>query len=197
MSHLKSYIEQLTTDISLERQNVLLPLVNYIQSKRSKGEMPQLNFICTHNSRRSQLGQVWMQAIGSFYGIDLTCFSGGVEITACAQQTVKVLKNSGFNITQLNFNINPKFRVHQDSFDITLFSKLFDDEVNPKDKFAAIMTCDHAEANCPFVPGCEVRIPITYVDPKLYDGTPQESEEYLRRSDQIAAEMKWVISKIS
>ena len=173
MSHLKSYIEQLTTDISLERQNVLLPLVNYIQSKRSKGEMPQLNFICTHNSRRSQLGQVWMQAIGSFYGIDLACFSGGVEITACAQQTIKVLINSGFNITELNFNINSKFRVHQDSFDITLFSKLFDDEVNPKDKFAAIMTCDHAEANCPFVPGCEVRIPITYVDPKLYDDTPQ------------------------
>ncbi len=196
MSHLKSYIEQLITDISLERQNVLWPLVEYIKSKRSKGEMTLLNFICTHNSRRSQLGQVWMQAIGSLYGLDLACYSGGVEITSCAHQTIKILRDSYFNITQLNFDINPKYRVHNDVLDITLFSKLFDDKVNPKENFAAIMTCDHAEANCPYVPGCEFRMAITYADPKLYDGTPNELEEYKLRSDQIASEMKWVIGKI-
>jgi len=67
---------------------------------------------------------------------------------------------------------------------------------NPKSEFCAIMTCSQADEGCPFVPGAEKRIPITYDDPKEFDNTPQQSEKYKERSIQIASEMFYVFSKI-
>jgi len=45
--------------ISFNRKTVLQPLIDYIQSKVKNNLSINLNFICTHNSRRSQLAQVW------------------------------------------------------------------------------------------------------------------------------------------
>jgi len=59
------------------------------------------------------------------------------------------------------------------------------------------MTCDHADENCPFIPGTEQRIPVRYEDPKAFDNTPLEAEKYDERSVQIATEMFYVFSKIS
>ena len=58
------------------------------------------------------------------------------------------------------------------------------------------MTCSQAEKDCPFIPGAEKRIPITYEDPKAFDNTPQQAEKYMERSLQIANEMFYVFSKI-
>jgi arsenate reductase len=80
---------------------------------------------------------------------------------------------------------------------IKAFSKLFDNPVNDAEQFAAVMTCSHADENCPFIPGTEKRIAVRYEDPKAFDDTPQESEMYDRRSLQIATEMAFVFSKIS
>jgi arsenate reductase (thioredoxin) len=197
LSQLKTFIDQLPTAITEERQRVLQPLLDYIKLNTSAGRKSQINFICTHNSRRSQLAQVWMQAIALTYRLDVLCFSGGVEVTSCAPQTIDVLKKCGFIIRQFNGHINPNYQVQNDGLELTLFSKLFNDAVNPKANFAAVMTCGHAEANCPFVPGCDARFAVTYEDPKQFDGDPEEQRQYQRTSDQIAAEMKWVISRIS
>jgi len=77
------------------------------------------------------------------------------------------------------------------------FSKTFDAAFNPKSEFAAVMTCSHADANCPFIPGAEKRIPVKYDDPKAFDNTSQQAEKYKERSSQIAAEMFYVFSKVS
>ena len=58
------------------------------------------------------------------------------------------------------------------------------------------MTCSQADDGCPFVPGAEKRIPITYDDPKAFDNTPQQAEKYSERSKQIATEMCYIFSKI-
>lgn len=48
-------------NISTVRKAVLQPLIENIQSKYSKNQVVNLNFICTHNSRRSHLTQIWAQ----------------------------------------------------------------------------------------------------------------------------------------
>lgn len=47
------------TKIATERKKNLLPLVDFIQNKVTNKQAVMLNFICTHNSRRSHLAQVW------------------------------------------------------------------------------------------------------------------------------------------
>mgnify|MGYP001951124988 CR=1 FL=1 len=77
---------------------------------------------------------------------------------------------------------------------VIAFSKQFSDAFNPASEFAAIMTCSSADKGCPIILGCDKRIAITYEDPKQSDGTPQQTETYLKRSLQIATEMKFVFS---
>ena len=55
--------------VSDERKEVLLPLVDYIQNKVKANQEIRLNFICTHNSRRSHLSQIWAQTMAFQFGI--------------------------------------------------------------------------------------------------------------------------------
>lgn len=184
--------------IADDRKLVLQELINYIQSKiNSKGEV-LLNFICTHNSRRSQFGQIWTQVMAEYYKIPLESYSGGTEVSACHENTIQTLQKSGFEIKTIKAGENPVYtcRFSDQADPIHVFSKLHDDDSNPKEGFAAIMTCGHAEANCPFVAGCEKRIAITYEDPKEFDNTLQQEEKYMERSLQIATEMKYVFKQI-
>ncbi len=59
------------------------------------------------------------------------------------------------------------------------------------------MTCSEADGGCPFVAGSEIRVPITYEDPKISDNTDKQSEVYLTRSNQIASEMYYVLSQLN
>jgi arsenate reductase len=66
-----------------DRNDVLLTLVEYIQNKVNANEEIRLNFICTHNSRRSHLSQIWAQTMAFHFGIkNVFCYSGGTEATA-------------------------------------------------------------------------------------------------------------------
>ena len=56
------------------------------------------------------------------------------------------------------------------------------------------MTCNNADINCPFIPNATERISIKYEDPKVADGTPQQLQKYIERSEQIAREMLYVFS---
>ena len=179
------------------RKKVLSPLVSYIQNKLDKGLVPNLNFICTHNSRRSHLAQIWAKTLAEHFAIAVNCFSGGIEVTEFNKRAVTTLKNSGFRIEGPG-GPNPKYTIHyaDDQGPINSFSKLYDDPVNNVEAFAAVMTCSHADENCPFIPGSEARISVQYEDPKDFDGTPEESAMYDERSRQIAAEMYYVFSQI-
>lgn len=195
---LKNSIEKaLQMNIPVERLGVLQPLVDYIQLKIDKKEEVNLNFICTHNSRRSQFSQIWAYTAANYFGIPANCYSGGVEVTSFNERAVESIKRSGFRVITKG-NANPRYSVFhsEDSEPILAFSKLFDDPINKVDQFAAIMTCSHADENCPFIPGTEKRIPVRYEDPKSFDDTPEESVMYDQRSMQIASEMFYVFSKV-
>ena len=186
-------------NISNDRKNILQPLIDYIQGKVNSKKPVNLNFICTHNSRRSHLSQVWAQTSASFYNIDnVHCYSGGTEKTALFPKVAETLENQGFQILKIADNINPIYAIKFDenSLPIIGFSKKYDDPFNPVSNFAAIMTCSQADEGCPFISGAEKRIPITYEDPKISDDTTEQTEVYQQRSIEIATEMMYVFSQI-
>ncbi|KAA2217429.1 arsenate-mycothiol transferase ArsC [Maribacter flavus] len=185
--------------ISEERKAILQPLVDIIQSKVLGGQEIRINFICTHNSRRSHLSQVWAQTLASYFNINkVTCYSGGTEATAFFPMVAETLKKQGFEILKLSDTNNSVYAIKyaENELPVIGFSKKLDDDFNPKSAFIAIMTCDSASEACPFVPGAEKRIPIMFEDPKAFDNTPQQAQKYIERSEQIATEMYYIFSQI-
>lgn len=185
-------------EIPDERKEILSQLSTYIKEQRQKKQAINLVYICTHNSRRSHFGQVWGAVAANYYGISgINTYSGGTEATAFNPNAIKALKTTGFEITELSHGQNPRYLVSfGNDLSTTCFSKVYDDKENPSEDFAAIMTCSHAEENCPYIPGVDLRIGITYDDPKDFDGTPQQDEKYLERSNQLALENLYVFSQI-
>ncbi|WP_276878362.1 low molecular weight phosphatase family protein [Chryseobacterium joostei] len=198
---LSVYIEEvLSQNISEERKKVLQPLIDFIQEKVKNQESVNINFICTHNSRRSHLAQIWAQTASDYFKIsNIYCYSGGTEATALFPKVADTLINSGFNIWKLNESENPIYSIKysQNALPIIGFSKKYDDAFNPDTDFVAVMTCSQADGGCPFIGGAERRIAITYEDPKISDDTPKQQEIYKERSLEIGAEMFYVFSKIS
>lgn len=185
--------------ISPERKQILQPLIDFIQTKVDEDSEVRINFICTHNSRRSHLSQIWAQTMAVYFGVkNVRTYSGGTEATAMFPKVGETLTKQGFEIQKIVEVNNPIYAIKFDanSHPIIAFSKKYDDQFNPISNFAAIMTCSHADGNCPFIAGAEKRIPITYEDPKLFDNTDQQAEKYEERSLQIASEMMYIFSQI-
>jgi protein-tyrosine phosphatase/arsenate reductase len=185
-------------EISAERQLLLKKLAAYIQEKTDQQAAVQLVFVCTHNSRRSHLGQVWAAVAANFYRVArVSTFSGGTEATALHPNAIEALSSAGFVIEQTSNQPNPIYTIaYSDEHVSTCFSKLYNDAANPTSGFAAIMTCADAEENCPFIPDCDFRIGTTYHDPKAFDGSVLQLEKYQERSNQIALECLYVFSLI-
>ena len=202
LSTLQPKIQQLTKEfdqISAQRKETLRELTQFIQGKIETGLPVYLNFICTHNSRRSHLSQLWAQAAAHYYGVqNVFCFSGGTEATAFNPRAVKAMQDAGFNITVTKEGENPVYEVgYADGVDpVIAFSKKYDDPFNHSKDFAAIMTCSHADENCPLVLGASGRISLTYDDPKEFDGTPVEAAKYAERVHQIGREFFFAFSKV-
>jgi arsenate reductase len=198
--NLSKTIESITKiKVSEERKEVLNPLIDYIQNKVNHQEEIRLNFICTHNSRRSHLSQIWAQTMAFQFGIkNVFCYSGGTEATALFPKVAETLSNQGFQIEKVSQEQNPVYAIKFDEnqHPIIGFSKTYFDDFNPKSNFAAIMTCSNADEGCPMVFGAEARFPIKYDDPKAFDGTEVMNEKYTERSLQIASELYFVFSQI-
>ena len=195
---LQTYIEQAQALlIADQRKEVLQVLIDYIRRKVDQNQEINLNFICTHNSRRSQFSQIWAKVAAAFHGIDINSYSGGVEVTAFNERAVASIKRFGFKVSKEGVG-NPKYFVFfsDDEDPIVTFSKVYDNPANAPKGFAAVMTCSHADENCPFIPGAEARIPVRYEDPKAFDDTEKEAEMYDTRSLQIASEMLYVFMRI-
>jgi arsenate reductase (thioredoxin) len=200
---LQATIEQLVSefdDIPLERKELLGELSSFIEHKMKERQKIELVFICTHNSRRSHIAQIWAQAAANYYAIEaLASYSGGTESTAFNPRAVKALSKVGFVITPESESQNPVYHV---SFspgvhEILAFSKRYDDSVNPQKDFAAVMTCSHADENCPVVHGMEKRISLPFDDPKDFDGTELEDGKYMERVLEIGREILYAFSVVS
>lgn len=199
---LKSVVVELENEfpmIRAERLPILDKLTSYIVSGQKKNEPINLIFICTHNSRRSHLSQIWAQTAAYVYGIEnVFCYSGGTEATAFNSRAVKAMREAGFNISIGKEGDNPIYEVKfsEGTAPLKAFSKVYDDPFNPQKKFGAVMTCSHADENCPFIPGADVRIPLTFDDPKDFDGTPLEEEKYRERMREIGREILYAFSSV-
>jgi arsenate reductase len=178
--------------IPAARKAQLGKLADYIAQQSGRA---RLNFICSHNSRRSHISQIWA-AVGSAY-FDLSgleTYSGGTEATAFNPRAVAALQRVGFQIDN-PAGENPRYQVRFTALQppLTCYSKTFDDPPNPKSDFAAIMTCSDADENCPLIPGAEFRLPLTYEDPKAADGTPEEAARYDEHVRQIGREILYAM----
>jgi len=172
-------------EITIERKTILQPLIAFIQDKINEQKEIRLNLICTHNSRRSHLSQVWAQTASAYFNIkNVFCYSGGTEATAMFPIVAKTLENQGFKIKTISEGSNPVYTIKytKNEHPIIGFSKTYDDAFNPESEFAAIMTCSQADEGCPFIAGAEKRIPITFEDPKAFDNTTLQAEKYEERS---------------
>jgi hypothetical protein len=207
--NLENYCQKLSNDFSkidAERKVILEKISQFIQEKKDKKQTIQLNFICTHNSRRSQFGQVWAKIASIYYHItSIETFSGGTEATACNPRTIAALERAGIQIKKNNeisapvtVANNPRYQFSwndkwQENY---LFSKKYNDFQNPDKNFCAILVCSSADEACPVVKGAEKRIYLPYEDPKKDDNTPQEESSYDQTCQLVALEMLYIFSKI-
>jgi len=199
---LSEFIGNLTVkfdQISPERKIRLHELSDYINGGVSVGQLMNLNFICTHNSRRSHIAQIWAQTAAHYYKVpNIHCYSGGTQATAFNPSAVRAMQQAGFVISRITDEENPIYNVTycNEGDSLRIFSKRYDHAINPPNKFAAIMTCSDADANCPIIVGMDKRISLPYDDPKHFDGTLHETEKYLERVKDIGTEMLYCFSRV-
>ena len=202
LEQVKKYTENLKerfAEISDDRKIILCELSDYVSSKLKKNEDVNLIFICTHNSRRSHMAQIWAQTSAEYYSIDkIKCYSGGTEATEFNANAIKAVSDAGFKVIRKDESKNPLYLVYfsEDKYPVEAYSKVYYYEKNPQKDFAAIITCSDADQNCPVVLGSIARFSLRYDDPKEYDGTDLESEKYMERFAQIGTELLFAFREI-
>lgn len=189
-------VKKAATLVPQHRQVILKNLIAYVVKKKAKCG---LIYVCTHNSRRSQMAQVWSFIISRNHGFhDIRSFSAGTEVTAFNERALEAISRAGVTIEQMSEGENPQYRIHSSDDVRTLltFSKLIEDPINPVNNFATIMTCSAADDNCPIIAEADERISLRYADPKTSDGTPDEEKIYDERCFQIATELMYVFGEV-
>ena len=191
-----------TVDIAQVRQSELNEVALWVADMLIDSGHVNLTFICTHNSRRSHLAQVWAQVGAEVAGVPgVRTFSGGTEATACNPRTVAAMRRAGFQVAvqdTVRGASNPTYGVSmgKDVAGMVCFSKTYTDGANPQQGFGAVMTCSGADRGCPLVHGAAARFATPYVDPKVSDGTDEEAATYDARCRQIGTEMLYLMGEV-
>ncbi len=198
---LAAYIEERVSEFSAidtERRTDLDALSEELANWLRRGQELPMTFICTHNSRRSHMAQIWAQCAARRHGLGaVQTFSGGTEATAFNPRAVAAMQRAGLAIELDVDGENPVYVVEDGQGDgMRCWSKVFSDDANPSANFVAVMTCQSADEACPFVPGAQLRVALPYVDPKASDGTEREAAAYDERCAQIAREMLYLFSEV-
>jgi len=200
-SNTKLFFENALIDLKVEanRTKLLKKIALQIASELKENREVNLNYICTHNSRRSQLAQVWSSYATNYFKLpNIQSFSGGTAVTSFHRNTVKTLQEVGFKFQILEFSHqNPEYLIsYENSLNPILgFSKLYFDE-HIKKPFIAITTCSNADENCPFIADAVQRFHLPFNDPKNFDNTLYKSEKYLETTKQIAGEIHFIFDLI-
>lgn len=193
----KSALEDLKIDEN--RIELLKSIAHFIASELRVNRKVNLNFICTHNSRRSQLSQVWASYATFYFKLsEVKSFSGGTAVTAFYRNTVKTLQEVGFSFQIIEFSHdNPRYAINYKNGvnPIIGFSKLYDNDHNQK-PYIAITTCSNADENCPFIPDAIERFHLPFSDPKAFDNTLYQSQKYLEANKQIAGEIHYIFKTV-
>lgn len=201
-SQIQSLVQELEEDfssISSERKQDLALFAEKIKESIQQFEKAKVIVICTHNSRRSHLGQVWLRVAANKYNLPIETFSGGTEATAFHPNMVAALQTAGFQVEETSSGENPRYQItisEEDNNQEQLFSKVYSDEYNPQENFIAVMVCTEADGGCPFVAGSVARLALPYTDPKYADGTSEEKEAYQKTLKEIGKEMLYTASLV-
>lgn len=154
--------------------------------------------VCTGNSRRSILTSTLGNCIAAYRGWSGVRFhSAGTEPSAFNPRTVTALQQCGLIISPKGSQAqvgkgggkNPHYRVQWGkaaSSEMVEYSKALGDVSLPGKDFAVVMVCTEADHTCPTVEGALLRLAMPFEDPKAFDGTPREVEEYAKTRDLIA-----------
>lgn len=189
-----------TLCIDSKRKELLENIAHFIGSELQAGRQVNINFICTHNSRRSQLSQVWSHFATEHFSLrNIQSFSGGTAVTAFHRNTVKTLQEKGFIFEIANSSIeNPVYTINYTGCikPINGFSKRYD-SLHNQYPFIAITTCSEADSNCPFIAEAIQRFHLPFKDPKSSDGTPIQAESYLAANRQISGEIHYLFKFLS
>ena len=153
LDKISTYCRNLEREFSLipaERKRFLFALSDYFSNKFQHNQTPKITVICTHNSRRSHIGQIWLAVGALYYQLpEIQTFSGGTEATAFNPRAVATLTKIGFHISQTKFETptNPIYEVNwaTDQPAYLAFSKKYDTPPNPTKNFGAIMVCTEAD----------------------------------------------------
>jgi arsenate reductase len=194
--HIASYKAK-STALSSDRQALLDSVAEQLQSALS--DKIQLTFICTHNSRRSQIAQVWAHTLAQFYGLtNISVYSGGTETTAFHPNAISALTELGFIVDTPIAENNPhvELQYDEDQPPVVCFSKVYDDPFNPSSDFFAMMTCSDADHNCPVVAGARKRFSLTYDDPKIHDNKENAVHYYIETANLIGMELDYIFRKV-
>jgi hypothetical protein len=183
-----------------ERKKELDELAIWIGGQLELHKQLDCIIICTHNSRRSHLGQVMLALAANYYKVNgLSAFSGGTEATAFNSRMVNAMIDVGFDIQMTQDCNNPvydlKWGDEKNQQLNSIFSKNYANEVNPQKNFLAILVCDSADKNCPVVLGASKRIALPYQDPKDFDDTAEEKEAYRTKIYEMGNEFFYLASK--
>lgn len=181
--------------ISDKRKEQLEAISAAIQLRIQENGVADILIICTHNSRRSQLAQFWINTLAQKHGLSIRAWSGGTEATAFNHRMVAALRDSGFGLEKMAEKDNPTFCTgsHEHGH-LRYFSKVYDHPPNPERDFIAILVCSSAHETCPIVKGADVRFYLPYLDPKRFDDTAEEAEEYLKTVAEIGSEMEYILA---
>jgi len=192
---LQNYFESAFYEIPEERQAILADCAASIADQLVLNENTSVVVICTHNSRRSQLGELMLACAARVYGIDsLRSYSGGSEATAFNHRMVNALIREGIQFQLKEAGENPRYvtSISNELMENEFFSKKYDHAYNPKNNFIAILVCD----SCPIISGASARYFIPYVDPKLSDDSQNEAEVYGAKVREIGKEMFYMIQQL-
>ncbi|MDF1697875.1 MAG: hypothetical protein P1U56_18650 [Saprospiraceae bacterium] len=200
-THVNALIDQMKSEVGMietERQSELSDVSALIASMLKDNQNVNIIVVCTHNSRRSQLGEAWINILSNYFGLSsIKAFSGGMETTAFNERMVSAMKSLNIPVKLVEDGQNPRYIIEDIGKDGHLmFSKVYDDELNPQSGYIALMVCDHADENCPVVIGMKHRIPLRYKDPKAFDGTELEEKAYKDKVKEVGREMVFLFQEI-
>jgi arsenate reductase (thioredoxin) len=202
LPELNSYLAERQNEahlISPEHKATLDSIAGKISELIDKDGEASIVFICIHNSRRSHLSEVHARAAIHHHGLadSIRVYSGGTVATALNPRAAAAIERAGYHWTKSEGD-NPVYSVKfaENEPPVPVWSKVFDDESNPREGFLAVMTCSEAEQNCPYIREAAARIPLYYRDPSEADGTEKETAVYDERSADICRELLYLFARV-
>jgi arsenate reductase len=136
-------------------------------------EAPNLLFLCTGNSCRSQMAEGLCRHLR---GDEINAFSAGIEKHGLNPLAVKVMQEIGIDISSHH-------------------SKTLD-ELSEQEFDAVITVCGHADETCPVFPGKTTRVFHGFDDPPKLAAAEETEEGALRHYRRVRDEIKAYIEAL-